>query len=400
MSLGERKGNRMKKKLEIKSLQDGMIFSKPVFIEDENLLVPENIPVRAKDLEKLSSWGVTSVETEGNLMSVSQGAKIKPVRQNPDQGDGGKNSAETEPEKKGAYFSYIEIIEGVEAFFTQIVNGQTVEAPVLDRISDRLFALIRDNRADVIRYILGGDVEGLVRAKSSVNTAILSCLMAVAFKLPNQKILQIITGALLHDIGMFRLPKQILEKRGGLSQGEEQAIQTHPIFAFNIVTKKLAYPDDIARIVSQHHERWDGTGYPRKLAGNAIDIGARIVSVADAFEAMVSQKSYRNSMIGYQAMKNLLSDNSRRFDPAVIKAFILIMGIYPIGSFVLLNNGAVARVLDVQGIAPLRPKIRILIDEFGKLAGPDDINDIELLNDKTLFVVRAIDFKELARKND
>jgi hypothetical protein len=76
------------------------------------------------------------------------------------------------------------------------------------------------------------------------------------------------------------------------------------------------------------------------------------------------------------------------------------MGIYPIGSFVLLNNGAVARVLDVQGTAPLRPKIRILIDEFGKLAGPDDINDIELLNDKTLFVVRAIDFKELARKND
>ena len=380
-----------------------MVFSKPVFIEDENVLVPENIPVRAKDLERLTSWGVTSVETEGNLLSVTHAAKIKPVKQypeKPDQRAAEKKPGEGEQEKKGAYFSYIEIIEAVEAVFTSIVNGQEVEAQVLDRISDRLFVLIRDSRADVIRYILGGEVEGLVRAKSSVNTAILSCLMAVAFKLPSQKILQIITGALLHDIGMFRLPREILEKRGGLSHAEEQAIQTHPMFAFNIVTKKLAYPDDIARIVSQHHERWDGTGYPRRLTGNAIDIGARIVSVADAFEAMVSQKSYRNSMIGYQAMKNLLSDNSRRFDPAVIKAFILIMGIYPIGSFVLLNNGAVARVLDVQGTAPLRPKIRVLIDEFGKLAGPDDINDIELLNDKTLFVVRAIDFKELARKND
>jgi hypothetical protein len=128
-------------------------------------------------------------------------------------------------------------------------------------------------------------------------------------------------------------------------------------------------------------------------------MGARIVSVADAFEAMVSQKPYRNSMMGYQALKNLLSDNSRRFDPDVLKAFIQTMGIYPIGSIILLNNGSLARVVEVQGTAPLRPKIRILIDEFGKVFKQDEGDTIDLLTEKSLFIARAVDPKEVAKKN-
>jgi HD-GYP domain-containing protein (c-di-GMP phosphodiesterase class II) len=149
----------------------------------------------------------------------------------------------------------------------------------------------------------------------------------------------------------------------------------------------------------QHHERWDGSGYPQRIAGNNIDIGARIVSVADAFEAMVSQKSYRNSMVGYQAMKNLLSDNSRRFDPHVLKAFINIMGIYPIGSIVLLSNGALARVIESHGEVPLRPKIHILISEFGRIFKPDEGETIDLLTEKSLFISKAVDPRDLVGKN-
>jgi HD-GYP domain-containing protein (c-di-GMP phosphodiesterase class II) len=150
-------------------------------------------------------------------------------------------------------------------------------------------------------------------------------------------------------------------------------------------------------IALQHHERWDGEGYPRRLSGIEIDMGARIVSVADAFEAMVSEKPYRNSMMGYQAMKNLLSDNSRRFDPDVLKAFIQTMGIYPIGSIILLNDGSIARVVEVQGDAPLRPKICILIDEFGKVFEQDQGENIDLLEEKSLFIARAIDPKEFVK---
>jgi hypothetical protein len=104
--------------------------------------------------------------------------------------------------------------------------------------------------------------------------------------------------------------------------------------------------------------------------------------------------------MGYQAMKNLLADNSRRFDPDVLKAFIKTMGIYPIGSVVMLNNGSIARVTEVQGDAPLRPKIRILIDEFGKIFKNDEGDLIDLLTEKSLFIAQALDPKEISKKRE
>jgi HD-GYP domain-containing protein (c-di-GMP phosphodiesterase class II) len=258
---------------------------------------------------------------------------------------------------------------------------------------------VREQRPSFIGFILGGEIKGHALAKSLVNTAILSALIAMELKQPNHKIVQMVTGAMLHDVGMLRMPKEIVEKKGGLSEAELQRIKSHTLYAYKIVTKELLYPEDVGIIVLQHHERWDGEGYPRRIAGTAIDLGARIVSVADAFEAMVSKKPYRNSMMGYQAMKNLLSDNLRRFDPNVVKAFIQTMGIYPIGSIVLLNNGAMARVQEVSATAPLRPRIRILIDEFGKIFKQDDGDLIDLLVEKSLFIAKAVDPGEIAEKD-
>ena len=101
-------------------------------------------------------------------------------------------------------------------------------------------------------------------------------------------------------------------------------------------------------------------------------------------------------MIGYQASKNLLSDNLRRFDPNVIKAFISTMGIYPIGSVVLLNNGAYAKVVEVKAAAPLRPIIRILKDSAGKIFKQDQGDLIDLLGKKNLFISRAAEPQEAA----
>jgi len=302
-------------------------------------------------------------------------------------------------ENTGVYRSYTELIERLDKAFTEIANGESMILRSIDDITQRLLQEVRNHRDSIVGYILGGEVSGFEMAKSSVNAAILSSLIAAEVKLPNHKIMNVVIGALLHDVGMLRLPKELVRKKGSLSATELQYIQTHPLITYKIVTKELKYPEEVGLVVLQHHERWDGEGYPRKITGPAIDMGARIVSVADAFEAMVSQKPYRNSMIGYQAMKNLLSDNSKRFDPDVLKTFIRIMGIYPIGSIVLLNNRATARVTEVHGNAPLRPKIQILIDENGRTFTQDDGACIDLLKDKNLFIARALDPKEVTQKN-
>jgi HD-GYP domain-containing protein (c-di-GMP phosphodiesterase class II) len=252
----------------------------------------------------------------------------------------------------------------------------------------------------MMRYILEGEIVSHELAKNSINTAVLSALISMELNLPNYKILQIIIAALLHDVGMLRIPKEIVEKKGVLAQEELRSIQTHPLHTYQIVCKELGYPEEVGTAALQHHERWDGEGYPQHLSGETIDLGARIISAADAFEAMVSRKPYRNSLMGYQAMKNLLSDNSRRFDPNILKAFIKTMGIYPIGSIILLNNGNYARVVEVQGAAPLRPKIRILMDKAGTAYKKDEGTIINLLAERDLFIARAVDPRELAKAHE
>jgi HD-GYP domain-containing protein (c-di-GMP phosphodiesterase class II) len=393
------------KKVPVKSLRAGQTFTQPVYIEGNNLLVPAGIAIRRKDIERLNSWGIDTVETDGDPVKASPagtageaGSPAEPAEKKK-QAPGVLSLTEVQ-ENKGAYRSYMDLIERLDAVFTNIGSGISVEIRSIDNITGRLLQAVREQRDDIIGYILGGEVKGYDLAKSSVNTAILSALTAVELRLPNHKVMQVITGALLHDVGMLRLPREILDKQGGLSEAELQRMQAHPLYSYKIICKELLYPEDVGLVALQHHERWDGEGYPRRLAGAAIDMGARIVSVADAFEAMVSEKPYRNSMMGYQAMKNLLSDNSRRFDPDVLKGFIKTMGIYPIGSIILLNNGSVARVTEVQGDAPLRPKIRILIDEFGKVYQQNEGDTIDLLTEKSLFIARAIDPKDFAKKRE
>ncbi len=210
------------------------------------------------------------------------------------------------------------------------------------------------------------------------------------------KLLQLATVALLHDVGMLRLPPELLTKKGKLAPEELKKMRTHPIHSYKIITRELKYAEEIGLAALQHQERWDGAGYPRGISGRNIILPARIVSVVDSFEAMVSTRPYRGSMIGYAAMRAILSDNSRRFDPEVLKVFIRTMGIYPIGSIVLLSNGAIGRVLENNVDAPLKPIVKVMINERGREYPDDNGETLDLYNEKSVFIAKAVDPRELA----
>jgi len=392
--------------LNTNDLRPGQVFSEPVYTEGTNLLIPANVPLRQKDIDLLVSCGIDVVRTEGILLETETESETE-----------SKHVQESEvvsPSKKGViqltinevkqnsgpYRAYKNIIDKLNSVFIGLKSGLDAEMRAIDNISVQLLKDLRDHPDSFVGFILGGEVSGIELAKSSVNTAILSALTAYELKLPNHKINNIVSGALLHDVGMLRLSKQITEKKGGLSEAELEQIKSHPIHSSKIVTKELFGSHEVNLIAMQHHERWDGQGYPDKLIGQTIDIGARIVSVADAFEAMVSKKSYRNSLSGYQAVKNLLADNARRFDPSVIMAFTKVMGIYPIGSIVRLNDNSIARVVNVHTDAPMRPVIQILMNDKGQAVNSNNASPIDLLADKTLFIKQAIDPAEFSQLND
>ena len=413
-------------------LRPGQVFSAPVYSEGEYMLVSANVPLRQRDIDVLNTWGIEYVRTDGELTETKHNLNLKdesseviikgleeqikeaikeeeeiiPEEIIPEKISPKKVSEEdSEPENKGPikfsitdvrqnsspYRRYKTFIDKLNSLFAELKSGLDIEMRQVDNICIQLLQDLRESPDSFVGFILGGEVSGNELAKSSVNTAILSALTSQELKLPNHKIHNIVSGALLHDIGMLRLSKGITEKKGGLSEAELEQIKSHPLHTSKIVTKELFGPHEVNLIALQHHERWDGQGYPDKLSGQAIDIGARIVSVADAFEAMVSKKSYRNSMIGYQAIRNLLSDNARRFDPAVIIAFTKIMGIYPIGSIVRLNDTSLARVVSIHIDAPMRPKVQMLTDRKGNALSTGSMAIVDLLEDRTLFIKQAID---------
>ncbi|MDR2942982.1 MAG: HD-GYP domain-containing protein [Treponema sp.] len=385
-------------KINTDTLRAGQVFSAPVYSEGSSLLVPAMIPLLQRDIDFLYTWGIEAVSTEGYALSDEEiaSAAIQAASSEPaDLGDVQISISDVK-QNSSQYRAYKSLIEKLDSVFIGIKNGVDMEMRVVDNIGAQLLKDLREYPNNFIGYILGGEVEGKELAKSSVNTAILSALTANELHLPNHKISNIVSGALLHDVGMFRLSKGITEKKGGLSDAEFEQIKSHPLHSSKIVSKELFGNQEVNLIALHHHERWDGNGYPDHLSGQAIDMGARIVSVADAFEAMVSKKSYRESMVGYQAIKNMLADNARRFDPAVIMAFTKIMGIYPIGSIIRLNDESVARVLSVNSNAPLRPVVELLMDKTGKVFKSGKGEVIDLLVKKTLFIKKAIDPAEFA----
>ena len=362
----------MKKRIALEQIKPGARFSEDVFIDDKNLLVPAKIPVKQRDLDTLKRWGVSFVITEGS--PLDEEAPAAP--------DKGADQARPKPAgftgSRELYLRYTELVDRLSQVYDKIRKSEAVESKAVDQISQGVLALVREERDSAIAAILGAAGTGSDLARSGVNTAILSAVIGIALKLPPYRLSYLVSGALLHDTGMLRIPDSIVKKKGALTEDEAQKVRAHPLLSYRIITKELMYPDDVGLVGLQHHERWDAEGYPRKTTGSDIDVLARIVSVADAFEAMVSQKPYRNPMIGYAAMKALLSDNSRRFDPDILKAFIKSMGIYPLGSTVLLNNAAIARVIEIHPEAPLRPRLRIIVDEFGKRYEGDEGDAVDL----------------------
>jgi HD-GYP domain-containing protein (c-di-GMP phosphodiesterase class II) len=131
-------------------------------------------------------------------------------------------------------------------------------------------------------------------------------------------------AGLLHDIGKIEMPKYILNKKEELTEEERNYLRQHPIYSENIL-EPLSGIELLTDYVRHHHERYDGKGYPDGLAGEEISLGARILCVADSFDAMVSERPYSKNMTMEQAFKELEKNAGTQFDPEIVKIFIKVM---------------------------------------------------------------------------
>jgi HD-GYP domain-containing protein (c-di-GMP phosphodiesterase class II) len=223
----------------------------------------------------------------------------------------------------------------------------------------------------------------------SVATTVYSILTGYMMGLAQNELYELAESALLHDIGMSRVPTAIWQKAGTLDQGEHLAIQRHTVAGADILHDIRGISFMAELVAYQHHERHDGSGYPKGRKGVGICEYARIVAMTDVYAAMTSRRPYRDRILGYEAMKYILSSSATLFDPNVVKAFLRCMSLYPIGSLVEISNGMEGVVVAANPLFPYRPLIKITRDGAGRETG-DDGDVVDLLKEKSLGIIRQI----------
>ncbi|HEX9431973.1 MAG TPA: HD-GYP domain-containing protein [Burkholderiales bacterium] len=181
---------------------------------------------------------------------------------------------------------------------------------------------------------------------------------------------------LLQDIGKVRLPKELLEKRGRLTIQEFEQAKLHVNYSVEILRASPGLPGDLARVAALHHERHDGSGYPKGLRGNEIGMIGSIAAIVDTFDALTVRRPYAEAVSPSAAISMLYKWRGVFFDAHLVEQFIRCIGIFPIGSVVELNSGEVGVVIAQNPTKRLMPRVMVIRDAQGHPMVPHKMLDL------------------------
>jgi putative nucleotidyltransferase with HDIG domain len=198
-----------------------------------------------------------------------------------------------------------------------------------------------------------------------LNVAVLSMILGKEVGLPEALINDLGVGALFHDVGLSQVPSKIVKNSGPLRKTEREFFELHCQYGEEMA-REAGLSTKIQAIIHQHHEHFDGTGYPQKLRGDAIDPMTRIVAIANAFDSLCNPVHQQNGLTPHEALAQIFSVYRNRFDPQLLRRFIHFMGIYPVGSVVRLSSGEWGMVISVKQSMPLRPTIVVYDPDIPK----------------------------------
>jgi HD-GYP domain-containing protein (c-di-GMP phosphodiesterase class II) len=194
----------------------------------------------------------------------------------------------------------------------------------------------------------------------SLNVAILATVIGKVLGLSRQSLYELAMAAVLHDTGKMFIDKKILNKPGKLTPDEFSEIKKHCALGFNFLSQNLNIVETCKTTALQHHEAYDGNGYPSGLSGNDIHLFGRIVCVADVYDALTSDRPYHKAMLPSDAIEFIMSEYNSKFDPEIVDAMIKKIAPYPLGTCVKLSNGLDAIVVKNYESSSLRPVLKII----------------------------------------
>lgn len=315
------------------------------------LILPGNV-IKAYDIQALKQRGVKGLYIHTNgpdeddfplKMAITEDAKASIEKHQED--DPSKLSFSSEVKDR--------ISVGIEYLYNNIETPEMDQTAAL--ITKEIMEAIHDNDAVAVDLnVLKASDE--YTFKHSVDVATISMVVAGHLDYSEKEVYDIGIAALLHDVGKSRIPTEILNKNGKLDDDEFEIMKMHSVYGYEILKERGTYSDLICISVLQHHEKMSGNGYPYGYKNDQITPYARLITVADVYDALVTDRPYKKAYNQSDAVENIMSLTAD-IEGNIMKAFLSSIILYPVGAFVRLSNGEIAQVVKNYENTPLRPKV-------------------------------------------
>lgn len=341
-----------------KFIKPGTKLAQSIYNERGNVLLAKGIEINTRMLKRLIEQGITYIYI---VDEFTKDIDIEPII----------------PEKLRIHAS-----KTIKDTFLKL--GKSDLSATMSYVLDDNKAEFRDIAENIIDNIIskGKSVSLLTDIyisddyifQHSLNVAIYSTTIGLKLNMPAEKLKELAIGALLHDIGKIFIDQNILNKKGRLKEEEFLLIKKHAELGYNFLREQREYSSVIAHCAYQHHERLDGSGYPRALKADDIIMPAKIIAIADVFDAVTSNRVYRDAMLPHEGLELIYAGASSLFDIKLVEAFRRSIIAYPIGLTVVLHDKRVGIVIEQNVHIGDRPIVRIIEEDDRKVAAPYEVD--------------------------
>ena len=250
----------------------------------------------------------------------------------------------------------------LDRVFDSLRNGgkQDIRA-VQEAVNPLIEGVFRNQEA--VAALLRLKESGDYRYNHGVSMAVWAAIIGRHIGLHRDELEKLAVGCAMCDVGMTRLPSELLDQAENLTPQQLRVVQAHPIMGAELVAKSKDVDFEILAIIENHHERMDGSGYPRGIEGAAIPLLARIAGLVDTYDAMITPRPYARARTSHEATQELLDCKGTLFQEALVEQFVQAVGLFPTGTLVELNTGEVAIVVSQNNTRRLKPEVVIVLDE-------------------------------------
>lgn len=321
-----------------------MIIAETIYNEYGAVIVWENTRLDKLTIAKLQNFGIKNIRIYESSLNSRKNQKMQ---EHP-------GSVEEIPFSQ----SYERDTDALKSVLHDLSRGQTVSLEKTAEIANSVYARKNDNR-EIIQCITQFRKVDEYTYYHCVNVSFLAMLTGRWLKLKNEEIHLLVVAGLLHDIGKSRVPAEIINKPGKLTEEEFLQVKKHAEYGYNLLQCMKDIDPRVCEAVLFHHEREDGSGYPHGLHGSQIPKFAKIIAIADTYDAMTANRSYKPKESPFRVFELMQNGCFGYLDPVVLDTFLANISHYYVGYHVKLNDGRTAEVVYINRQQYGRPVLKI-----------------------------------------